>query len=290
MHKNSSKCAAAALTLATAFFSLPAAAVPYVVGGASQSLISDSSQWAWDGSYMAPLRAALENPANFGPSGIVNQEIDTVTLSAVNASTLAGIDMFVATWISDGQAAPIAPSIVDFFLNGGDLFLLQDDAGHDGVGSALGLSTTASSGTVSNGGVPLFDGPFGVATDVMQLYLVGQLDPLAIAAHSGHVGGTNAQGQVTSAFWGAGEYAAGAGSLFVIADIDMIADTGTQCGLAICGARFSPLNSNGIYALNTFSFLQQNSGGSVPVPEPASLLLLSLGLGALAFTRRRKRA
>ncbi len=252
---------------------------PYRVGGATGPIASDSGNWAWDGSYMASFRAALENPLNFGPTGTVSRSIVTTNLATVDAGSLAGVDMFIGTWVSDAQAAPMTASVSNFFYNGGDLFLLQDDSGHDEIGSSLGMSTTGSDGSVSNGGSPLFDGPFGIATDVKQFYAVGQLDGAAITAHNGHIGGTNASGQITSAYWSAGEYALGAGALFIIADVDMISTT-TGCGDPLgCGASYSPLNDNGIYALNTFSFLQSN-GGTPPVPEPETYAMLLVGFRA----------
>lgn len=258
----------------------------YTVGGATQSLISDSSEWAWDGSYMTGLRSALQSPSNFGLSGIVNRSITTVDMAVVDSATLAGVNMFVGTWVSDGQAAGMSTAVRDFFLGGGDLFLLQDDSGHDGLGAALGLSTTNSTGSLSNGGAPLFDGPFGTATNVTQHYLVGQLDEAAILARNGHVAGRNADNQVTSAYWSAGEYAAGAGALFIIADIDMVATT-TACGLAVCGADYLNMNANAIYALNTFSFLQSNGGDPNPASAPGTLLLAGSALLLLSQTRRR---
>ena len=258
----------------------------YTVGGAKQSLISDSVDWAWDGSYMTGLRSALQNPNNFGPAGIVNRSISTVDMAVVDSTTLAGVDMFVGTWVSDSQAAGFSTAVRDFFLGGGDLFLLQDDSSHDALGTALGISTTNSTGSVSNGGAPLFQGPFGTATNVTQHYNVGQLDEAAILARNGHVAGRNAQNQVTSAYWAAGEYAAGAGALFIIADIDMVATT-TACGLAVCGADYLNMNSNAIYALNTFSFLQRNGGNPNPVSAPGTLALAGSALFLLARARRR---
>jgi len=257
----------------------------YTVAGANGSITPDSGLWAFDGAYLTDFRAALENPAYFGSGGIVDETINTVGLDAINAATLSTADMFISTWISDADGAAFGDAVVDFFLNGGDLYLLQDDSSHDYIGQLLGLTTSVSTGSVSNGGVPLFDGPFGTATDVTQHYNVGQLDAAAISAHNGHIGGTNVEGQVTSAFWAAGEYAAGAGSLFIVADIDMIAST-TACGLPVCGASYAPLNDNGIYALNTFSFLKENGGTSVP--EASSIYLLAFGLLGLFSLGRRK--
>lgn len=281
------RCAASgvlALAVAT-----PSLAVDYVVGGATQALTPNSAEWAWDGSYISGFRAALQDPTNFGTSGIVNRSILTVDLVAIDAASLAGLDMFVGTWIADGDvSAAQVEAVKSFFLGGGDLFLLQDDPDHDPIGEALGLSTSASSGTVSNGGAPLYNGPFGVATDVKQNYLVGQLDAAAVALLGGTVAGTNASGQVTSAYWAAGSFAAGSGALFINADIDMIATT-TACGLPLCGADYSPLNDNGVFALNTFAFIQQNGGSTPPIPEPSTYALMLLGLSGLAWVARRRK-
>lgn len=261
----------------------------YVVGGASGASASNSGAWAWDGGYLADFRAALENPANFGPAGTVNRTITTTDLAVVNNASLAGLDMFVGAWNEDSQAAGYATAVRDFFLAGGDLFLLQDDSAHDALGAILGISTTASTGTVSNGGAPLFQGPFGTATNVTQHYNVGQLNEAAVLALGGTVAGRNTANQVTSAYWSAGQYAAGAGALFVIADIDMIATTlnsNSACPVALCGADYAAMNSNAIYALNTFSFLQRNGGN--PVPVPGSVPLVALGLGLLALGQRKR--
>jgi hypothetical protein len=263
----------------------------YVVGGAAAGITPGSGCWAWDEYCVEDFRAALETPEYFGPTGVVDEVITTVTLDTVNAASLAGVDMFIAPWVRDDDGPDFSAAVLDFFLGGGDLFLLQDDANHDVLGTMLGISTTGSTGSVSNGGAPLYDGPFGVASDVSQHYNVGQLDGNEIAAHNGHVGGTNEQGQITAAYWAASEYAAGAGSLFIVADIDMIATT--SCGAGICGGDYAlaapdvnNLNNNAIYGLNVFSFLKDNGGTSVDVPEPSSVLLLVLGLAALGARRK----
>ena len=261
------------------------AAQAYTVGGATQSLISASSEWAWDGAYLTGFRQALENPSNFSPTGIVNRTITTTDLAVLNNATLAGLDMFVGTWVEDSQAAGFSATLRDFFLAGGDVFLLQDDSAHDALGTALGISTTASTGSVSNGGAPLFNGRFGTATDVTQHYAVGQLDEAAVLAKNGRVGGRNVEGQVTSAYWKAGDYAPGAGALFIIADIDMIATT--DCGLAVCGADYAAMNANAVYALNTFSFLQENGGNPNPASAPGTLVLAGSALLVLGRLRRK---
>ncbi|SHH72192.1 PEP-CTERM domain protein [Massilia sp. CF038] len=276
----------AAVVLAALSLSANAA---YIVGGATGAIASDSEQWAWDGSYMTGFRSALSNPLNFGPGGVVNRSIITTDLAVVDNATLSGVNMFVGSWNSDTQGGMFSAAVMNFFLNGGDLLLLQDDSGHDAIGSALGLDTSGSTGSDSNGGAPLYNGAFGTANNVHQLYLVGKLDAAQIAAHNGHIGGTNANGEITSAYWAAGEYAVGAGALFISADVDMIATTDGVCGL-LCGAHYGTgglgggMDDNAIYALNTFSFLQSNGG---TVPEPSGFLLAATAL-LLIVMRRRK--
>jgi hypothetical protein len=273
---------------ALAAFSLSANAA-YIVGGASGAIASDSGAWAWDGSYLSGFRSALSNPLNFGPGGVVSSTIVTTDLNVVDNASLSGVNMFVGSWNSDSQGGAFSAAVMNFFLNGGDLLLLQDDDGHDAIGSALGLNTTASTGSDSNGGAPLYNGAFGTASNVHQLYLVGKLSAAEIAAHNGHIGGVNASGEITSAYWAAGEYAVGAGALFISADVDMIATTDGNCG-PVCGAHYGTgglgggMDNNAIYALNTFSFLQSNGG---TVPEPSGVLLAATGL-LLLVSRRRK--
>jgi PEP-CTERM motif len=273
-----------AALLATSAWAAPS----YTVGGTGTAIAPDSHCWAWDRECVADFRSALANPSYFGPGGVVQRTITTVTLGSVDAASLAGLNMFIGTWNSDADmSASQIDAIKAFFLSGGDLFLLQDDSGHDPIGQALGLMTTDSSGTVSNGGAPLYDGPFGKAKDVSQHYNVGQLDEAAVLALNGTVAGRNTNGQVTSAFWKAGQFAPGAGALFINADIDMIATT-SFCGMAVCGATYNPLNDNGIFALNTFAFLQ-DQGGAPPVPEPGTYGLMALGLLGVAVAARRQR-
>ncbi len=283
------------IALAGGLAALPSYAANYKVGGAGTAISPGSSCWAWDSSCVADFRNALGDPNNFGPSGIINRSIDTFTLGTIDAASLASVNMFIGTWNADSDwSAAQVNAVTNFFLGGGDLFLLQDDSDHDVIGQALGLMTSSSTGSVSNGGSPLFNGPFGVAKDVTQNYAVGRLDEAAVLALHGTVAGRNVEGQVTSAYWRAGEFAAGAGALFINADIDMIAST-TFCGLAVCGASYSPLNNNGIFALNTFAFIQ-NSGGTPPlggpvtaaIPEPSSYALMLLGLVGVGATSWRR--
>ena len=176
-------------------------------------------------------------------------------LAVIDAGTLSGVDGFIGTYISDANGAPYAQAVADFFLAGGDLFLLQDTAGYDPIGSLLGVPTFSSStGSVSNGSAPLFDGPFGTAMDVTQNGSTGELDPDDIAATGGTIAATNADGEVTAAVWNPGDYAPGAGSMVIFGDVDMISGP-------FGGATYDPLDDNGTFALNAVAFLLEGNEG-----------------------------
>lgn len=225
----------------------------YILGGPANPLTTSGS-WSWDAGgtgYMdSPngYRTAVLDANYFGPAGTVPITITTTNLPAINAATLATVDGFISCWWDDASlSAPALSAIVNFFLTGGDLILLNDDSGHDRIAETLGIPTVSGAGTVSNGGVPLFDGPFGTTSNVVQTGSVGCLAAADIAAHNGHPSGTNTLGQITSAFWNRGDYAPGAGRMLIVADVDMWSSYGT--------ATYYPLNNNGIFALNGTAFI-----------------------------------
>lgn len=255
----------------------------YIVGGPTSAVQTSSGSWAWDGgSYVVPFRSALENPVNFGPGGVVEETIVTTNITP-DAAGLATVDGFISPWWLAINSSAYHDDIISFFLGGGDLWLMQDSAGRDGVGAQLGVPTVGQTGvTPVNGIAPLFDGPFGIANNVGQGGgEEGYLSTSDVLDMGGSIIGTNTEDQVIAAAWGAGQWAAGSGALIIVADIDMFT---TQ-------ATFEPLDDNGIFALNAFAFLSGSTDpidppGQVPAPGTFVLLLLGLGLLRKASIRR----
>lgn len=264
------------VALALVSMSVSAAHATYIVGGPTADLQSSNGSYKWQGpGNLVEFRNALENPANFGPGGIVNTTVDTVDVD-MSPGSLAGLDGFIVPWWHTNESDAYEQQIVDFFLAGGDLWLLQDSSGRDGVGALLGIPTVGQTNiTPVSGTAPLFSGPFGTATTVTQGGgEEGYLDQQDVADHFGTVVARNTEDQVIAAVWRPGEYAAGAGSLIVVADIDMFTTR----------ANFGTMNDNAIFTLNAFAFLAT----AQDVPEPAPLALLGFGLMAMAVYRRRK--
>jgi hypothetical protein len=264
-------CKTALLTLfVVQSFSIARAAGPFVLGGPSASLAPSSGSWSWDGSNLAPYRSALTNTANFGPSGVVKTAITATTLTTISPSTLSGLNGFIAPWWYNTESSAYNQMVVNFFLAGGDLILLDDGTAQDGIAALLGIPDAGSSdGSLSNGPAPLFNGPFGIATNVAQSQEIGYLPMASITAHGGFACSTNASGQVTAACFPAGAYAPGSGAMIITGDVDMYTTSPNGA------ASYSPLNSNGIFALNGAAWLLAGAPGPVGTPTTPSAPALS---------------
>jgi hypothetical protein len=255
----------------------------YIVAGPDATIAPASDVWAWDQSQLASLRTALDDPANFGPGGVVPTTITTTSLSAISPAVLSGVDAFVSPWWHDVDSAAYQADLLAFFFAGGDLFLLQDDILVDGLGTLLGVTSFDSSGSISTvgpDGAPLFIGPFGMVTGVTQAGSRGQL---SITAAGARIGSMNAEGEITTAYWLPGEYAPGAGALFILGDVDML--TGENGG-----AVFPPdgsANDKGRFGLNLFALAATEDETKLPqIPEPATIVLLASGLLFLGLRLR----
>ena len=254
------------------------AAASFVMGGPSVSLAPNSQGWSWDGTYVAGYRGAVTNSAYFGPSGTVQRTITATTLTSINAGSMSGLNAFIAPWWYSSDSAAYNQTVVNFFLGGGALFLLDDMGIQSGIATQLGIPTHDSSdGSVSNGVAPLFSGPFGTATNVTQTAEHGYLVASEITSHGGFVCSVNASSQITAACFNAGAYAAGAGPMVITTDVDMI--TTSPSGTAVYG----PLNANAVFALNATAFLLTGTTPTTPTNPTASAPALSdFGLVGLA--------
>jgi hypothetical protein len=207
----------------------------------------------------------------------VKTTISATTLTSITAGTLSSLNGFIAPWWYNSDSASYNQTVVNFFLGGGALFLLDDSSAQTGIAALLGIATQdASDGSVSNGSAPLFNGPFGIATNVTQTAEHGYLIAGNITSHGGFVCSTNASGQITAACFNAGAYAAGAGPMVITTDVDMI--TTSPAGTAT----YSPLNANGQFALNATSFLLTGTSNPTPPTTPAAPALSDYGLVGLA--------
>lgn len=229
----------------------------FIISGQGSSFSSSSGDWSWDGSEHRDWRSAIENPTNFGSSGVVTTTVDTVDLSEITADSLSGIDAFVSSWWTTTQSAAYESLLVDFFLAGGDLVLLQDNTDRDGVGEELGIETVSNFQSGATAVTSPLNGSFGYVGSVSPRGQFGRLSESAITSRGGAVCGTDGAGQPTIACWSEGEYAAGAGSLVIVGDTDFLTSNDG-------GANYSTLNAKGRLGLNIIEFLINDE----PSPSP----------------------
>lgn len=233
----------------------------YVLGGPTGTLTPGSGSWSWDASVFAPLRAAIENPAHFGPAGTVPVQVKTVDRSDTAALDYH-VDGYVVPWWADAEmSAAQRDEIVTAFMGGMDLIVLQDDDLHDPIGEALRVTTTTGTSSPSNGLGQFFDGPFGPASDILPSGNFGQLFFPFVQLEKGKVAALNAQNEVIAAYWNKGEFGPRAGALVMIADVDAITSSAT----------FGPLNNHGTFALNMIAYVVGRESVALVAGPDASL-------------------
>lgn len=123
---------------------------------------------------------------------------------------------------------------------------------------------------------PIYDGPFGLATDVVQTGGFGGLDAGDVDTAGGEIVGVADDGDNVVAVWRDGDLAPGAGRLVIATDVD-----------SVFLSAFDPANDNGRWSLNTIAFLVTDP--VVTAPEPAPFALFGLGLLSLGLLGRQKK-
>jgi hypothetical protein len=249
-----------------------AAAQTYVLLTPDTTLNSDS--WALGSANLSGFKAALTNPVYFGPSGTVHTSINVNEVSTVTAGNLGAADGIFVPWWNNSQSAPFQSVIISAFLGGKDLWLLEDDSAHNGIGTALGIVSSNADGSASTGAAPFFSGPFGVAASVSTFGNFSYFDASTITTLGGTVVGRNGSNNATIVYWPRHTFSATSGALVLFGDVDMISNWAQN--------PYSPsLGPNGILALNTAAVLAS------PIPEPGAFALLA-GLVAVAVVLRRQ--
>ena len=221
----------------------------YRLDGPNATAAPSSVGYSWDGAYMAPFRAAIQNTNNFGHlSAAVDTSIVTGDFAYLTGTVLERADGIISPWWHDVDISPFEQYAAAYhFWNGGDLFLFQDSSYTDAIGAYLGVPTSYGPGTevISGTGFP-FSGPFGAVPGATFNYSVGFLTAANVTGTGGTVLATNSGGQPVIAFWDDGDYAPGAGRMLIVTDINSIGDGGGT-------AQYVPLNDNGRFALNLFA-------------------------------------
>lgn len=135
--------------------------------------------WTLNGGVMEDTRAKLLNPENFGPEGTVPEAVNITDVSGeITYTALSPFNIFFAGYLSDNAEEPITENegqaFFDWVSDGGTLIITCDDAAHDSLCIAFGLSESDVADpavppvvpTASGSTRQIFDGPFGVPTEL----------------------------------------------------------------------------------------------------------------------------
>jgi hypothetical protein len=235
------------------------------------------------GSDYSHLRADLQNPAYFGPGGVVASTFSFLpAVATIDAADLAGTDIFFLT--EPGALSGSAVTAVhNYVLSGGKLVLVSDSGSDPGIKAVMGaldggtLSGSAGingvGGSIVGSGLAT-NGPFGTATA-----------PLGLSLHTTIVPGASTTVIVTDGTPEYGEIARGAlgpgsGAVAIMGDVSWM---NYFIGP---GATLATTDTNRIMALN---FMAATGPSSVPEPGSISLLLIVLGISVRGFIRSRQR-
>lgn len=120
------------------------------------------------GNAFASVRTALQNPGNFGPSGIVRRSIEFLApVEAITPEALQSADVVLISELRNWSLTPCESSLLtEFVRQGGGLFVFHNHAAED---FAAGLGATADGAgsgcaVVSDVASPITAGPFGAVT------------------------------------------------------------------------------------------------------------------------------
>lgn len=262
----------ARITLATIALSLCAApALAQSIDVLVVDISRTSDPFTSDGYSVA--RNAILNTSNFGPSGIVQRQVTSITaVSEITAESLAGIEIVLLGTVS-GIGADM--SVLETYVqNGGGLFVFNDNAADflsGTFGGTPGPGNVSGSATVSNSLSPLMNGPFGTIPGTS--FITGASGSYATLPAGGTTAMTNSSGIF------AGSFTYGSGRVAVFNDEELFANSGFTGGGA-----YILTNPNILIAFeNSFAW-------AAAVPEPSLGLLPAAAVGAWVLRRRRRRA
>jgi hypothetical protein len=200
------------------------------------------------------LRTALDDPANFGPAGVVDVDfvLDAPGVNVADASSLAGVDVFFTGWVSTSTYTPAErTALLDFVLGGGAVVATTDDELHD-ISDLFGLTLVNSSyGTATPTALssPLVDGPFGVVTQVVFSGNQGIYTSLGPASGIADADGSVPAGPAVAVI-APGALGAGSGPVVLVADVDVF----TTDACAFVGGGYA---ANDVFVRNLFAWLAE---------------------------------
>ena len=213
--------------------------------------------WSLDGQQMIATRDKLLDTANFGVNGTVRTSIRITDTAAnqgsLSAALLSDFDLFFIGYLNDFSPNAFTQAELDalqtWVSGGGILIVTCDDVDHDAVCEQFGYMPTGpvmppALPAATQAGHPLFDGPFGVVSEVGMSSPYGSFPQPVVDTVLG----------VDSTIQPAGaailiEKTLGLGRVIILGDVDMITGLG---GLSVNDAGIH--NDNDRFLGNLFAY------------------------------------
>ncbi len=202
-----------------------------------------------DGGALSNTLLKLNNPANFGEGGIVDQPNATSHETAeITEALLSQYDLFFIGWIYDFSNYSLTLAELDamesWVNNGGNMIITSDDPNHDAVAEHFGypVSNQGSNPYAVEPGQenhPIFDGPFG---------LINSLNSAQTRGYYANTAGATVLARDVNGNATILEKNVGSGIIVLIGDVCTVGNLTVSFGDGI-------INNNDIFVGNLFAYL-----------------------------------
>jgi hypothetical protein len=272
------------------------AQAPLRVCSVKDSRFNDS--WTLDGSEMTNTRAKLLNTANFGAGGIATRAINIIdtagTVGSVNASLLAGCDVFFIGYLDDANANAFTnaelTAMMTWTNGGGTMIITCDDTNYDATCSFFGHPADPSNSgtnptvpTAAGAASPIFNNVFGTVTAIDEVGTQGTFTSAAGATVLAQDSATPTPHPTVLM------QSFGSGRAVLMADVDLVAN-GLSAGAGISNQNDRFLGNLFAFAAGIAAAPRVVSTAPIPASSPEALALSALLIALLGFAALRRRS
>ena len=194
----------------------------------SYSVGRTDGDWGLVEPFLSDTLGYVQDPANFGPAGVVHRHFDVGNgIDVASAETLEGVDVFFTGWVTTASySAEEKEALRAFVRGGGTLIATTDDTEHT-LADVFGLvqgdgSATPQSNVITEPDHPIPNGPFGVVAEYNQYFATGHYSSLGPNAHE--IGRYADREGTTLAVIERGALGLGSGAVIFVPDVDVFSN------------------------------------------------------------------
>ena len=182
--------------------------------------------WGLTEPFLSETVGYAQDPANFGPAGVVQRHFDVGEgIDVASADTLAGVDVFFTGYVTTASYTDDErEALRDFVRRGGTIIATTDNSSHTMV-DAFGLTQAEGSNAtnvITEPEHPIADGPFGTVSEYQEFFDTGHYSSLGPDAHE--IGRSTSGDATTLAVIERGALGPGSGAVIFVADVDVFSN------------------------------------------------------------------